>query len=58
MPKFVIERQYLVLMYQHIAVEALSLEVACKKASATISTGTLRKWTATALAQRPSLAPS
>jgi hypothetical protein len=26
MPKFVIERQYLVPMYQHIAVEAESLE--------------------------------
>ena len=31
MPKFVIERQYLVPMYQHIAVEAESLEEACKK---------------------------
>src|ERR1700730_15196106 len=31
MPKFVIERQYLVPMYQHIAVEAESLEDACKK---------------------------
>ncbi len=31
MPKFVIERQYLVPMYQHIAVEAESLEKACKK---------------------------
>jgi len=30
MPKFVIERQYLVPMYQHIAVEADSLEEACK----------------------------
>ena len=30
MPKFVIERQYLVPMYQHIAVEAESLEEACK----------------------------
>jgi hypothetical protein len=29
--KFVIERQYLVPMYQHIAVEAESLEEACKK---------------------------
>jgi hypothetical protein len=31
MPKYVIERQYLVPMYQHIAVEAESLEEACKK---------------------------
>jgi hypothetical protein len=30
MPKFVIERQYLVPMYQHIVVEAESLEEACK----------------------------
>ena len=32
MPKFVIERQYLVPMYQHIVVEAANLEAACKKA--------------------------
>src|SRR5689334_21429972 len=31
MPKFVIERQYLVPMYQHIVVEADNLEKACKK---------------------------
>jgi hypothetical protein len=31
MPKFVIERQYLVPMYQHIVVEAENLETACKK---------------------------
>jgi hypothetical protein len=31
MPKFVIERQYLVPMYQHIVVEAQNLEEACKK---------------------------
>ncbi len=31
MPKFVIERQYLVPMYQHIIVEAENLEEACKK---------------------------
>src|SRR5262249_60917464 len=31
MPKFVIERQYLVPMYQHIVVEAENLEEACKK---------------------------
>ena len=31
MPKFVIERQYLVPMYQHIVVEAENLEDACKK---------------------------
>jgi len=30
MPKFVIERQYLVPMYQHIVVEAENLEEACK----------------------------
>jgi hypothetical protein len=30
MPKFVIERQYLVPMYQHIVVEAETLEEACK----------------------------
>ena len=33
MPKFLIERQYLVPMYKHIAVEAESLEEACKKGS-------------------------
>ena len=32
MPKFVIERQYRVPMYQHIVVEAESLEEACTKA--------------------------
>src|ERR1700739_122619 len=32
MPKFVIERQYLVPMYQHIVVEAESLDEACTKA--------------------------
>ena len=31
MPKFVIERQYLVPMYQHIVIEAEHLEEACKK---------------------------
>src|SRR5262245_1715955 len=31
MPKFVIERQYLVPIYQHIVVEAESLEEACEK---------------------------
>jgi len=31
MPKFVIERQYLVPMYQHIVVEAENLEEACTK---------------------------
>ena len=31
MPKFVIERQYLVPMYQHIVVQAEDLEEACKK---------------------------
>jgi len=32
MPKFVVERQYLVPMFQHIVVEAANLEAACKKA--------------------------
>ena len=32
MPKFVIERQYLVPMYQHIVVGAENLEAACTKA--------------------------
>jgi hypothetical protein len=32
MPKFVIERQYLVPMYQHIVVAAETLEEACKRA--------------------------
>ena len=32
MPKFVIERQYLVPMYQHIVIEAENLEEACTKA--------------------------
>lgn len=31
MPKFVIERQYLVPMYQHIVVEAENLDEACKR---------------------------
>ena len=31
MPKFVIERQYLVPMYQHIVIEAKTLEEACKR---------------------------
>ena len=31
MPKFVIERQYLVPMYQHVVVEAETLEEACEK---------------------------
>ena len=31
MPKYVIDRQYLVPMYQHIVVEAENLEDACKK---------------------------
>jgi hypothetical protein len=31
MPKFVIERQYFVPMYQHIVVEAETLEEACEK---------------------------
>jgi hypothetical protein len=31
MPKYVIERQYLVPMYQHIVVEAENLEEACEK---------------------------
>ena len=31
MPKYVIERQYLVPMYQHMVVEAENLEEACKK---------------------------
>jgi hypothetical protein len=31
MPKFVIERQYLLPMYQHIVVEAENLDEACKK---------------------------
>jgi hypothetical protein len=31
MPRFVIERQYLLPMYQHIVVEAQNLEEACKK---------------------------
>jgi hypothetical protein len=32
MPKFVIERRYLVPMYQHIVVEAENLEMACEMA--------------------------
>jgi hypothetical protein len=32
MPKFVIERQYLVPMYQHIVIEAETLEAACETA--------------------------
>jgi hypothetical protein len=32
MPKFVIERQYLVPMYQHIVVDAENLETACEMA--------------------------
>ena len=32
MPKFVIERQYLIPMYQHVVVEAETLEAACELA--------------------------
>ena len=32
MPKFIIERQYLVPMYQHVVVEADTLEAACDMA--------------------------
>jgi hypothetical protein len=32
MPKFVVERQYLVPMYQHIVVEAETIEAACELA--------------------------
>jgi hypothetical protein len=32
MPKFIIERQYLVPMYQHIVVETETLEAACEMA--------------------------
>jgi hypothetical protein len=32
MPKFMVERQYLVPMYQHIVVEAENLDAACTKA--------------------------
>jgi hypothetical protein len=32
MPRYVIERQYLVPMYEHIFVEAASLEEACRQA--------------------------
>jgi hypothetical protein len=32
MPKFVIERQYLVPMYQHIVIDAENIETACKMA--------------------------
>ena len=32
MPKYVIERQYLVPTYQHIVIEAGNLDQACKKA--------------------------
>jgi hypothetical protein len=32
MPKFVIERQYLVPMYQHVVVDAENLETACEMA--------------------------
>ena len=31
MPKFVIERQYLVPMYQHLVIEAKTLEEACER---------------------------
>jgi hypothetical protein len=37
MPKFVIERQYLVPMYQHIFVEADTFEEACEQGPATCS---------------------
>jgi hypothetical protein len=54
MPKFVIERQYLVPMYQHIVVEAENLEEACKKGISDDIDWILRRWTVIALAQRPS----
>jgi hypothetical protein len=56
MPKFVIERQYLVPMYQHIAVEAESLEEACKKGISDDVDWIPRRGTATAPEERPSLA--
>lgn len=57
MPKFVIERQYLVPMYQHIIVEAENLEEACKKGISDDIDWDTQEMTATALARRPSPQP-
>ena len=57
MPKFVIERQYLVPMYQRIVVEAANLEMACEMAVSGDIDWTPRRWIATALRQRPSPTP-
>ena len=54
MPKFVIERQYLVPMYQHIVVEADNLEEACEKAVSDDIDWDTQEMAATALARRPS----
>jgi len=52
MPEFVIERQHLVPMYQHIVVEAET----SKRPARGHRLGTPRRWTATALGERPLLA--
>jgi hypothetical protein len=50
----VIERQYLVPMYQHIVVEADNLEEACKKGISDDIDCDTRRWTVTAPARQPS----
>ena len=53
MPKFVIERQYLVPMYQHIVLEAENLVTACEMAVSDNIDWDTRRWTATTLARPP-----
>jgi hypothetical protein len=50
MPMFVIERQYLVPMYQHIVVEAQNREEACKKGISVDIDWDIRRWIPIALA--------
>jgi hypothetical protein len=54
MPKFVIERQYLVPMYQHIIVEAENLDEACKEAISDVIDWDTQEMVCEALARQPS----
>jgi hypothetical protein len=54
MPKFVMDRQYLVPMYQHIVVEAENLEEACKKVISDDIDWDTQEMDWIALARRPS----
>ena len=58
MPKFIIERQYPVPMYQHVAVEAESLEEACKEGISDDVDWDTQEMDTTAPGERPSPASS